>query len=232
MRLAAVTIHCPADSRRMEWLADQAAVLEGELPWQPSEDRFREGVWPNFRRAGELMLEQNPTHVLFLQDDVRLCRNFVAGCHRLLELRPQHLVCLFNMRPKVVELCGKHDTLWFVDPDGVYTHALLCPIEMLADFLAWERQHVAPDFPHDDRRWSMWMRFAEGSPEMVWNVAESLVQHVGAKHSLMGHNGRRPDAPRVCEDALAVDWSHGIDRPYRATSTSDVKKNLMPWYLP
>lgn len=222
--LATATIHCPVNSQRMDWLYDQEQVLAGDprVSWFVSEDPYRKGVWWNYRRAAERLVEMGASHVLVLQDDFELCQNFLDGCFRLIELKPDRLVSIFHMRWKVAERCEEANTNWFVDIDRIYGSQFLCPVDFLRDFLPWVDKHVDPALKHDDVRWSIWSRYAENSPREVWTVAKSLLQHRAPLQSLMGHNRPHNVAPRFCGDANSVDWAQGIEQPLKVGSTTDM----------
>jgi hypothetical protein len=224
VKLAVATIHCPVNSQRMDWLYDQEKVLANDprVTWFVSEDLYRNGVWWNYRQAAERLVTTGATHVLVLQDDLLLCDNFLDGCFRLIELKPDRLVSIFYMRPKVALACEEADTGWFVGIDLVYGGQFLCPIEFLRDFLPWVDRYVRPELKHDDVRWRIWSRYSPASPREVWTPVGSLLQHRGRGRSLMGHNNPGNRAPRFCGDANDVDWAYGIDHPLKASSTTDM----------
>lgn len=103
---------------------------------------------------------------------------------------------------------------WARIDDGVYGVALAIPVEMVSDFLSWERAHIKPAYPHDDRRIMLWMRARKMA---VWATVPSLVQHGAPSASTLGHNNGRMVARQYIGDAsaLGIDWSRGAERPPR-----------------
>lgn len=231
--LATATIHCPVDSSRLDWLFEQERVLAGDprVTWFVNEDPYRNGVWWNYRRTAAQLAEMDVSHVLVLQDDFELCRNFLDGCFHLIDLKPDRLVSIFHMRHKVAEYCEEANTNWFVDIDRLYGSQFLCPVDFLRNFLWWVDVHIDPALKHDDVRWSIWSRYAPLSPREVWTPVKSLLQHRAPLRSLIGHNRPQNVAPRFCEDAHAVDWGHGITRPLKVPSTTDMTE-VKGFYYP
>ena len=109
---------------------------------------------------------------------------------------------------KVCETAKAEDARWVEIPDGVWGTAMILPKEKVKDFLDWEARHIKPEFKHDDSRLAMFC-LKRGTP--VQCPMPSLVEHVGAKFSLLGQSNKRKVARWFIgkDDPLDYDWRDG-----------------------
>jgi hypothetical protein len=205
------------DSRRADLLATLVGVLGADAAGAPlsiSCDTCREGVWPNAQRAWR-SVARGATHHLVLQDDVMPCAHFFDGVRAALSAVPEVPVSFFCTRKVVLEAKAA-GLSWVVIPDGAWGPAMCLPVGMIEPWLEWCERYVRPEFKHDDSRLAMYLLELR-TP--AWCTVPSLVEHIGAEHSLLGQGGAR----RVAKwfggytfDARAVDWSRGVEHPLRA----------------
>jgi len=177
------------------------------------------GCWPTARRVWEALVELPGTHALVLQDDVGVCRDFRATLDRCVHARPESPLGFYAPRKAVDEARARGDA-WVPIPDGVWGPSLLLPKPWVPEMLAWlddpesyssKHKRLIRDFPASswyDRRVEAFLRHSERLP--VWHTVPSLVEHLAASRSLLGHN----NASRVArwfigEDVsgLTVDWA-------------------------
>src|SRR5690349_1858425 len=111
--LSSVAIqHAPWATDRREWVRAIIEQLRDEAPELPVvivADEAREGCWPTFRRA--LEVGQTGTHHLLLQDDLELCRDFVATVNAAIEARPHAILNLYTCSD-VVPLSRERGDAW------------------------------------------------------------------------------------------------------------------------
>lgn len=170
-------------------------------------DRHRTGAWDVTRDAYRGLLVRFPeaTHHLVLQDDMQPCKGFLGLARGAVEARPDHPICLFTMRKITREAYERGDS-WAVSNEGGWGGSVIHPASWTEPYLTWDRGHVDPSYSSSDRRLMWWTHEVEGHRE-VWHTAPSLLQHVGAGASLMGHSNRTRVASVYDEDPGPIDWT-------------------------
>jgi hypothetical protein len=219
--LARVQGH-PSRKRLHAPLLDALAPLERELSIHSSQP-------PNPLNGYQQALDAIPdvfSHVVVLQDDVALCKNFPLAVTRIAESQPDVPVILFLARLPKYE--AQHFMRALIK-DQRYVQArprsggflpvvgVLWPRQKAEFFRDWTREYVhrLPGYPRrapasDDAAFALW---SIRNKERVLVAVPNLVEHPDAEPSIIG---RRPkwgkDKGRVAlsfigeGDPLTLDW--------------------------
>lgn len=172
-------------------------------------DLWEEGVWTNGQKAWKSHnLDPTATHHLVLQDDLLVCRDFIAGAEAALAEIPDDAFCSFfaayELRGEVVP--------WRIDTVA-WGQAIAAPASLCDEWIDWCSRHVRGEIRSYDRRFSL---YTVKNHRDVWHTQPSLVEHIGAYSSLLGTGGRvfgreRYAARFIGEDesALSIDFTIG-----------------------
>lgn len=217
--VAVAVTHVPGTrSRELQLL--RAELGGARIPHDVVTDPYREGVWPTTRRAWlralELAEAEELSHVMVMQDDMLPVRGFGEGSTEALRANPNVVVNFFCSRPTLAEQARELGVHWGIAQDGTWGGTMAMPVDMARDFLAWEERMVPADYPHDDRRVTMYILTHYGT---IWMTLPSLIEHTLPKESLLGHsNGRYRTAAWLAEDARGIDWTRGLppSKPVKA----------------
>lgn len=206
-------------------------------PTRPSLIRLLEGLpraeiigdWedpPNPWRGYRRCLEDLPSegHVVILQDDTIVCRNFGETIERIaaVDANRDSLVSLFlsTVPKRTLNRAslhyGKNRYVENHNQDLVHVVALLWPVAKAREFLAWVDENPArvrgSAFQSDDATVSRWVQLTK---QRVRCTVPSIVEHPDDVPSVV--NAHRPraggDSGRVAaywikdEDPLELDWS-------------------------
>ena len=169
-------------------------------------DTAKQGPWPTARRAWSAGLQprgSKVTHHLVLQDDVALCRNFVAQATTALAACSSAPVSFYANR-KVVDEARESGVHWAVISDGIWGQAPCLPVGLIQPFLSWCDEFIAADFKHDDSRLTL---FCLVHKLPVWCTVPSLVQHLEPKRSLLGNANSNRVARWFERDPGPVNWA-------------------------
>jgi hypothetical protein len=143
-------------------------------------DFKKHGHWYNAKRCWKAGLEVDSTHHLLLQDDIRVCNNFIAGVLALIEAVPDQILNLFFGHRKDFD-----GTSRWGSAESVWGQAIVMPKNILSEFLEWEAANIKPEFIHDDSRVSLFMA-ATNRRAMV--PFPNLVDHRDTEmKSVLGH---------------------------------------------
>lgn len=180
---------------------------KGEGPWH--------GLWPNHRRAWQAHVRApQATHHLVLEDDLVLCRDFLLGTKRAIASVRNGPISLYSVR-KVCDRCRAESRHWAEIVDGSWGQALILPVDMVAEMLAWDARYLRQDYSDYDGRLLMWS-LATGR---TWYCTQpSLVDHAGASSSTIGFSNRNRRARWFIgadKSALDIDWTIGAEDPPR-----------------
>src|SRR5262245_28124272 len=89
--------HTPNRPDRRQWAQAMIEQLRNEDPGvrlEVIEDTELEGCWPTYRRA--LEAAGDASHHLVLQDDLRLCKDFIQSVKEVIRVRPANLLALYT----------------------------------------------------------------------------------------------------------------------------------------
>lgn len=163
-----------------------------------------DGVWPTARRAW-LNYPKTATHRLVIQDDVFPCVDFLTGAAAALAARPDVPVSFYANRQAIGEAREK-GVHWAAINDGCWGQAMCLPTTLIPSLMEWVDHHIDPSFKHDDTRITMWCL---ETGQRVWCTAPSLVEHIGAAHSILGQSNKNRVARWFIgadESALSIPW--------------------------
>lgn len=191
-------------------------ITDGEALTDPN-------PWRNYKRC----LSNPPagaTHLVVLQDDVVVCRNFAQAVERLVAARPADVLSLFVGGVARTTARGLREALgakrrwapvWFRDVHHVC--ALVWPVGFASEFLAWAEISSIPGYRgmprSDDAIVGQWCRMTRRT---VWATAPCLVEHPDDVPTLIHQRERARgghDQGRIAvawiheEDPLGIDWS-------------------------
>lgn len=228
IRLAVAVTHVPWVAERRQMVIRQRARIPDLAVIK---DTARAGVWPTTRRAYLHLVSRAPdaTHHLVLQDDFLPAMPFLSLVAGALAVKPDVPVALFTMR-QVINQARDADSSWAVSPEGLWGGSTVIPAAWSAEFLAWERAHIDPDYVHDDRRLVVFLHHTGRLP--VWHTVPSLLQHTDAP-SALGHAWRMFGQPRQAtwfeRQPDPIDWTRGADAPVKGAGSFDFTPE---WYRP
>lgn len=182
--------------------------------------------WEGYQLALESGLENagSHTHLLLLQEDVILCRNFVPAVERIAAAKPADPVCLFlawlprHVSAEALQASVRGERyLRFRVSQFVPVVAILWPLHKASEFLNWSRSGVRlPGYPNrvasDDAVVAEWHRRCQ---ETIWVSCPSLVEHddeqpsvKGKRYEVWGRDRSRVAANFIGDaDPLALDWT-------------------------
>lgn len=206
--------HHPSRHRLIPALAESLAPLPVEVVTDPG------GELPSPWRCYQACLTDIPdcTHLLIVQDDVTVCRNFAAAVHLIAAANPDLPVALFVgkeavYRTRIDVLQGSKRGLRYVplrNNDPLPVVATLWPREKAEEFLDWSTRN--PTFNRgrpqrsDDSQGAAWK---SRTRQQILVTVPNLVQHPDTVSSLIRDNtGGRVAALFIGDaDPLAIDWS-------------------------
>lgn len=206
--------HTPQRAERRKWVRKMTAQLYKENPEVPVaviEDTNEEGCWPTYRRALEAAC--GTSHHLVMQDDLELCKDFIASVGEVIRARPGNLVTVYT-NSRTVFTARYRGERW-IENTSLAGQAIIWPNELIGEFIEWQSTHVATDFPWDDVRVSMWMA---KTSKKAYATVPSLAQHLGRGFSTLGLNGRSKVAAWYIgadKSAVGIDWSKGFRSPQK-----------------
>lgn len=220
VRISLAIMHLTTNARRRAWVNDMVRQMGGPTGlnrdteyWEITKDTHAVGPWPTAKR-GWMAAWKAPkaTHHVLLQDDISVCRDLIPSIKAALAEIPQAAVSLFNNRPasREAERLGKS---WVALPGGVHGQGVILPSAWVSEFLTWTRANIPEDYLHDDRRLSLWIMEHK---RLSLATAPSLIDHVGAAHSTLGHHDKDHVAGWYIGDdksGIDIDWSQGALSP-------------------
>jgi hypothetical protein len=166
-------------------------------------DEERRGPWWNFKTTAELLLGQGHTHLCVLEDDVRLCSNFLGELRRVLEIVPSDPLSLFTARRSIVAEADKKQTKLLKRHALDTAQGLVFPSFQFERLRNWVvmREEQDPDLL-DAKRWSFHgdVRINDWSKAKRWpivHVIPNLVDHDVTIPSSLGHAGATRYGARV-----------------------------------
>lgn len=186
LKVAAVVQHHPA---RRALLPSLLAALDGLEPQVVADDadNLHWNAWQMYLRC----LRAAPadcTHLLTIQDDAEVCKDFVEALPRVLAAKPDEIVCLYvgggGPGPGVIR-AGNACLNWTRLSTQLWLPlvATVLPIVVVGQVLAWaEEDEHARRARMDD---GMMGRFIRKQKLTAWGTVPSLVQHPDQVPSLI-----------------------------------------------
>ena len=209
--------HTPTHADRRQWvqaMVEQLRSEDAEVPLVLVEDTNEEGCWPTYRRA--LEAAGDAPHHLMLQDDLGLCRDFLASVRQIIRVRPANLVALYTNSGSVFRARQRGES--WIEKEGVSGPAVIWPRQLIREFVVWQDEHIDASFPWDTVRVSMWLL---KTSRKAFATVPSLAQHLGHKASILGLNGRDKTAAWYIganKSGLEIDWKRGLSSPPKDTT--------------
>lgn len=178
--------------------------------------------WDGYKQA--LTDPPDCTHLLLLQEDVVVSRNFPLAVEKIAEAKPAEPVCLFlswlpNQIVREARQALLRNQRYIAARPAKFCPvvAVLWPVAAIERFLEWSETARLPGHPgnvrSDDAVLGEWIRRKR---EVVWVALPSLVQHPDLVPSVKGRQNANwgKDRGRVAlnwigpdADPLELDWS-------------------------
>jgi hypothetical protein len=224
--LSLAVMHASFDSERRAMLISLERALGGRVGldtytngWNYIKDGSRDGVWPTARRAWLDYARYDTSHHLVIQDDIVVCKDFLASVRAALEAQPHHPVSFFDLSRTITDAQAK-GLSWAVRRSLSMAQAVAIPTKYIQPAIRWIDQHVKPTAEGDDERFSAYF-LTHGID--VWYTVPSLVEHVDNGRSLLGHPDKLPTGKRrvaasfigTNRSGLDIDWRIGLEKPHR-----------------
>ena len=193
---------------------DMVDAMKAQLPMaEVVMDTDQSGPWPTAKRAW--LKGEGATHNLVVQEDIGLCKDFLAGVESALRANPFEIISFFSMS-SAIKKAHKETKSWVTMKSLSWAQAVVMPMDVVREFLRWEDRNIDPQYKHDDARISL---FALHSNKKVWYSSPCLVEHLGWDKGISGNpskvGGRARVASLYCEgSAASIDWGRGLDDPY------------------
>lgn len=175
------------------------------------------GPWRGYTKCLDNLSQTG--HVVVIQDDAIVCRNFTQAVEKIVETKPTNVICLFvpgaamltarAMRSEPGPFCQ----LAFRD-SFMPVVAVLWPVDSARLFIEWTRDQKLPGMPRppqsDDAVAGLWRRSMR---EQILVTNPSLVQHPDDVESTIGRPTKYgKDKGRVAAiyigdgNPLDIDW--------------------------
>lgn len=206
------------DPRRADLLPPLLATLpDAQVVPDPEPESPIRSPWRTYL-ACLRVLDPDASHLLILQDDAELCRDFAATVELVVAARPDRPICLFVpgvglMAREVLEACrrGSH---WFElnNREWLPTVCVAWPRAHVEKILAFaERRRFPPAKTADDGNLAKWMLEEH---IVVYATVPSLVNHPDMEPSLVGTahwRGMNPARVAACWTGrdfspIELDW--------------------------
>src|SRR4030095_7425856 len=206
--------HNPHHANRRQWveaMVSQLRLEDPDLRLDIIKDVRGEGCWPTHKRA--LRAARDALHQLLLQDDLALCRDFVASVKEVICARPNNLIALYANTHAVHRARARRER--WVEKPGLCGPAMIWPTAWINEFLDWQDAHIDRGFPWDTVRVSMWLI---KTSKRVFATVPSLTEHVGCGSSTIGLNGRSKVASWFLgssRSGVGIDWTRGLSSPQK-----------------
>lgn len=183
-----------------------ANQLKGELVI----DMVKNGSWWGHKQA--LLKHSQPYH-LVLEDDVKLCTDFIEGLDQICGLFPDHPVSLFNMGfYKDLNERAQKMEMHFVGTNGATGQAQLWPVKTLNQFILWCDKNIPETILFEDTRLWYWLKTFN---KPIFLTCPNLVQHdihlkseLGFKGPLLKRDSADYLGPR---SAALINWTSNLE---------------------
>lgn len=212
MKLAIRIQHHPS---RNVYLKILLSLLDKKTNLKVIEDNI--STWSGCQKVIR-SLGPKDTHILVLQDDILICRDFIKTVEKIADLGVAP-VTFFSNRD-VVRNAIRFQTNWAKIHVWYMAQAYLLPKEMAFDFLEWTEKHCRTNKLVDDERLAMYFYYHN---QPVYTTSPNLVDHLGWFETTIGDRDNfdyRKIVGRVSQyfigveqSGLSIDWSKSLDRP-------------------
>lgn len=185
-----------------------------DLLEQLQDDRVKviaEGDLWNNCKACLRSYDKDSTHILVLQDDIEVCRDFIPTVEKLIELRPNDHITLFTNRNAQAELAYKEGKKWLRIKRWLMAQAYVVPVSMVEPFIEFADKNLVDGMVvFDDDRWCVFHLF---NHTPVYATVPSLVQHLDWNNTTIGDlYGKSKEAVLKLKDSRTSQYYIGKDR--------------------
>ena len=144
--------------------------------------------WHTGKRAWEWLATQNSTHSLVIQDDVKICEDYLETLKKVIAYRPDDLIggMMFKRKNLTPKLMGG---VQWVKADTPCGQAIVIPTNQIQTFLDWIEAHC-PQWTHSDSVFGMWLGWGCTPKRFAWTPTPTLVDHDSSFESTMPRNGK------------------------------------------
>jgi hypothetical protein len=132
---------------------ERKTTLERVLAQLPSENRYvyedheQEGSLPVFLKCLRYGLTTDATHIVCLPDDAILCANFDSTIRRIIEAKPNELICCFSNHRDASRAVSEGFS-WYTTPDGSVAFGGVFPRALLNGYLEWRETKLLKPMAH------------------------------------------------------------------------------------
>ena len=212
MKLAIRIQHHP---KRQTYLKILLSLLDKTDNLEIIEDNI--STWSGCQKAIKSM-KPDDTHILVLQDDILVCKDFIKTVENIIELN-KFPVTFFSPK-EIIRRAVMFNTNWVAISVWFMAQAYLMPREMALDFVEWSNRHCKGAKLVDDERLAMYFYYHN---QKVFATSPCLVEHLGWYETTIADRMNfhyKKIAGRVSqyfigvdESGLSIDWKGSVDRP-------------------
>lgn len=131
-------------------------------------------TWSGCRKALEKGIESGADHILILQDDILVCKDFTSAVEKITSLHKESFISFFSPSPLVSETLN-HKHHYCTIKRFAYAQAYSLPRQMAIDLLQFHDERVVKSLTVDDTRIAIYLMLHD-IPVLV--TAPNLVQHL------------------------------------------------------
>jgi hypothetical protein len=167
---------------------------------------WSEGAWYGGLQAA---CEKGASHILFLNDDLLLCPDFLRHVRAAIAAKPDDVVSFHPNHPKGAKKAREMGLSWVASYDGLVGTAYCLPADLLSRFLAWRGECLLPealDYP-EDAQIGLWCMSAKRD---ILHSLPGLFLHDPGIASLFNHDQDPLKQPCVTfheVDPETVNWA-------------------------
>lgn len=188
MKISVAIASVPERRREVIVLLQKLARMDPLLDVCAVWDMKHQGSWHGHKLAWEAYAP-DATHHLTIEDDTDVCADFTAHLINAVTAVDDQIISPYASRASRAKVAWahKHDVSWFVDKRGASGQAVLMPVPMLKEFLAWERRTCPAEMPYEDSRL---YGFMAEHDLLTWNTVPALIEHLQPMNSILGFNNK------------------------------------------
>ncbi len=181
-----VVTHAAFDQERrrsLQRLVSQLRIEAPDVPFRIISDIERKGsLWCWLKAMHTALADPTVTHVVWLPDDVTLCKDYGRVLRACIEARPDDVWDGFvnHPKPKGWGILP----LWYSTVDGYTGVSGVMPRGLLQLHLEWRTAEGIPDTMTNDGGVNLW---AMATGRLIYKTSFSLCQHDTSLPSLDGH---------------------------------------------
>jgi hypothetical protein len=206
MTVAISIAHAAHRPERVETLGRMMAQL---LPANPYIETHvgppHEWSLHQWRGALSLAQEHGHSHAMLLNDDLRLCDNFLAVVDRVIAARPAHLVNGYNCHQLANDAQGRGMS-WLTSNDGLIGNCYIVPVDTVRHFLGWRETALTDGTVEALSEDQIWNLYAMVHGCLIHHTVPALVEHDTTVPSCYGNTQCRNATVGPRAGMLDVNW--------------------------